>query len=614
MPGFIPEYVDPSLDYNVFYRLRKRYLFALSAIAILIISTSTLIKGFQKKQLFDSRVVNVAGRQRMLSQKLTKECVLLSLSPDRNKRVVIRNHIDSTLVLWINSHEGLIHGDSAMGLPKINSKIIDSMFVSIVEYYSKIVSSTNTILHELHKDPTVDWEILNPHVQRIMDNEPKFLHGMDNIVFQYDYEAKNKVNDLMSIELLLMFISLVILVFELIFIFAPTGRYVRRIIAELIDSETIEKNMNKELKRTYKKLEKSQKELKAVYYSVDEAIMFARVDLKGQIKFISEKFYHYLSFETPPVGQNIFMILRSQELSGDLLSKILKPVMSGQLWSNEVKVMETQLGISWLMMTIVPVPDENMEISEIVVVCTDINERKIVQQKLNRAAKERHKKQIEQQKLKAALLLEGQETERRRIAREIHDGIGQILTGLKFQLESMKANPELLTQSKISMVNDITANLIKEVRKASHNLTPTVLSDYGIVAAIDTLVKDLNSHTGSEIQFKNSTNFSKRLNKYIEANLYRIIQEALTNAVKYSEADHIRVSLMEEKSLLKILIEDDGVGFEDEGQEVVSDIKSLSGHGILNMRERARLINAGFFLESARSKGTTISIELSTKN
>ncbi len=613
MPAFVPEYVNPSLDYNVFYRLRNRYLVALSAIAILIITTSSLIKSFQKKQLYDSRVVNVAGRQRMLSQKLTKECLLLSLTDNRLERIQLKKNIDSTLSLWAQSHQGLIHGDSSLGLPKKNSEVVDSMFHSIQGYYSQMVFSAKTILFSLNQDADVSWEELEPHVIRIRDNESKFLKGMDDIVFQYDLEARNKVGDLMTIELLLMFISLVILLFELIFIFAPVGRYVRRIIADLIDSEAVERKMNKELKRTYEELENSQNELKSVYYSVDEAIMFARVGFEGEIKFISEKFYHYLNLKKPPIDDNLFTLLRSQELKGELLSKILKPVLAGQLWSNEVKVMETQLGVSWLMMTVVPVPNEKKEISEIVVVCTDINDRKIAQQKLNKAAKERHRRQIEQQKLKAALLLEGQETERRRLARELHDGVGQLLTGLKFQLESMKANPSMLTQEKVATVNDITAGLIKEVRKVSHNLTPTVLSDYGFVAAIEELVKDLNRHTGSEIQFENITSYSSRLNKYIEVNLYRIIQEALTNAIKYSEAENILVSLSDAGSLLQIIIEDDGIGFDEDEGDVVSDIKTINGHGLINMRERARLINAELSIESSHGKGTTIRIELPGK-
>lgn len=613
MPAFVPEYVDPSLDYNVFNRLRTRYLIALTSIAVLIITTSTLIKNFQKKQLYDSRIVNVAGRQRMLSQKLSKECLLVYMTRNAEERLALKEKIDSTLDLWVTSHHGLMYGDSVQSLPNWNSVEIDSMFASIEDQFMQMVFSANAITNILNKNPLARHEILEPHLNRILANEPKFLTGMDNIVFQYDYEARQKVNKLMSIELILMCISLLILVFELIFIFTPIGRYIRRIIAELIDSEAIEKKMNKELKRTYRELEQSQNELRDLYYSVDEAIMYARVDLIGKINFISEKFYHYLNMEQPPLGKNIFTLLRSHELSGELLDKILKPVKKGELWSNEVKVMETQLGVSWLMMTIVPVPDERKEIKQIVIVCTDINDRKIAQQKLNKATKERHKKQIEQQKLKAALLLEGQETERRRIAREIHDGIGQLITGLKFQLETMKANASALTPEKIATVSDITANLIKEVRRVSHNLTPTVLSDYGFVTAIETLVKDLNKHTGSEIKFENITKFSGRLRKYIEVNLYRIIQEALTNAVKYSQADNIQVSLAEDNNLIQIIIEDDGIGFDEHEDTPEADIQALTGHGIINMRERARLINAGFFIDTRQGKGTTIKIEVISK-
>jgi PAS domain S-box-containing protein len=612
MTRFIPEYVDDSLDLKIFNKLRIRYLIALMAIAVAIISSELLVKNFLGKQLFDSRIVNVAGRQRMLSQKISKEVLLIFSETDAAKLEVHLNNMRSSLELWIQSHKGLQHGDSLLGLPAWNSSVVDSMFQVIKPHYDTMVVSTRYLLAQ---DPAVlanNKSLFERHFKTILSHESFFLEGMDNIVFQYDAEAKRKVKRLIYTEILLLVAALMILIFELIFIFTPIARYIRNIVADLIDSEEKEKKLNKELRKLYDSLEASQQELNELYYAVDQAIMFARTDSTGRITFLSDKFKSQLGYTRTPLGKNLFQLMRLQQITGEDLLRTINMDKGRSLWKNEVLTLDSTHKESWLMMTVVPVPNQQDNTHQLVVVGTDINERKQTEEQLKKATRERYQRQMAEQKIKSSLILEGQEKERRRISRDIHDGIGQMLTGLKFQLESMDWSQYDKSREKIGEIKALTTNIIKEVRRVSYNLAPSVLNDYGFISALNTMVQDLRNISKASITLENITNFDARLDRKMEINIFRIIQESLNNALKHARAENILISISHEENNLIIIIEDDGAGFAAR-KIIVNEIGKMGGHGIFNMKERAGFLEAALDIESSPGKGTTVKLEVPYK-
>lgn len=611
MPQFVPDYVDDTLDLKVFNRLRVRYLVALMAIAVAIISSELLVKNFLQKQLFDSRVVNVAGRQRMLSQKITKEVLLIANADDPELISRYKSQLNESLTLWIRSHRGLQSGDSILGLPATNSAVIDSMFSIIEPHFDSIVFCTRHILNMEAENETNSHQ-LNDCFETILRHETPFLEGMDRIVFQYDAEAKRKVARLIYTELLLLVAALLILLFELIFIFTPIARHIRSIVAGLVDSEEKERKMNKELRKLYTSLEQSQRELNELYYAVDQAIMFSRTYENGEISFLSDKFKEHLGLKKSPLGKNLFELLKLQEISRTELLQTLKIDKNNSLWKNEVLTLDKNNKLSWLMLTIVPVPAPDGNHRQLVVVGIDINERKDAEERLKKATQARLQQQETEQKLKSSLILEGQERERRRISRDIHDGIGQLLTGLKFQLESMDWSQYDKSREKIEEIKDLTTNIIKEVRRVSYNLAPTVLNDYGFVSAIRTMAQDLKSISPVEIVLENITGFNLRLEKKAEINIFRIVQETVNNALKHSGARQIMISVSHTDKDLIIIVEDDGRGFKRHKVESGS-IKKMRGHGIFNMQERARFLEADLILESSPGKGTTLTLEVPYK-
>ena len=166
------------------------------------------------------------------------------------------------------------------------------------------------------------------------------------------------------------------------------------------------------------------------------------------------------------------------------------------------------------------------------------------------------------QKILTSKILEAQEEERKRIAKDIHDGIGQMLTALKFNIESINIENTAAAIKKIKNLKILSKELIQGVRMATFNLMPPELTDHGIASALQTLTSQLAKLTGKNILFDNKTNFNKRFDSLTETNLYRIVQEAVNNAIKYANSNYILVSINHGKDILSITIDDDGLGFD----------------------------------------------------
>jgi signal transduction histidine kinase len=215
---------------------------------------------------------------------------------------------------------------------------------------------------------------------------------------------------------------------------------------------------------------------------------------------------------------------------------------------------------------------------------------------------------MSQQKIISSKIIENQEKEQNRIAKDVHDGIGQMLTGLKFNLESINTNDMEKTALKIEHLKELTTNIIKGVRTATFNLTPPELSDHGVVPAISKLTKELGKLTGKEILFFNKNDFNERLDSLVEINIYRITQEAINNAIKYAESSHILVSLSHSKNMLSIVIDDDGKGFEPSKIKKVKN--SDGGMGMTFMKERITYIEGRLFLNSELGKGTRVTLNI----
>jgi len=197
-----------------------------------------------------------------------------------------------------------------------------------------------------------------------------------------------------------------------------------------------------------------------------------------------------------------------------------------------------------------------------------------------------------------------QEEERSRVARELHDGISQLLVSIKFQFELAEHK---LQSGEGEPLRDLRKGLenlggaIAEVRRISHDLRPTLLDDLGLAIALEQLLADFGTRTGLMVGVRIEP-VDRPLPENAALTLFRIAQEALTNIERHARASQVDVSLNEEGDVLRLIISDNGIGFNADG----SSHRRQHGIGLRNMRERIEYLGGTFRIESQPGNTTLI--------
>ncbi|GAA4458346.1 hypothetical protein GCM10023189_30440 [Nibrella saemangeumensis] len=477
-----------QLDQQVARRLTRFYVIALTIIALLTISGLLFIKHTINNHYDDARVVNVAGRQRMLSQRLTKLALLKSEGIVSADTPFFR----SLLTTWSNSHVQLRNGTLFMEQPYAvrKSTQIDSMFARIDPVFQSLYTSLDRI-----NNPASSPEQQRATLGVILRDEPLYLRQMNDIVFRFEAESFTRVKYLERVEWILGLATLLTVFIEGLFIFRPVVSHTRQVIRRLAASEEALRRANEQLETT-----------------------------------------------------NRSLAVANQQL------------------------VETQAGVL-------------------------------------RLTQEKHQLQRAEDLVRSAALLEGQEEERKRFARELHDGIGQMLTGLKLHAGKIKRSPfaDEKQQVRFEELCDLIQDTIQATRQVSHNLMPSVLSDFGLDAALQLLADQTTQLAGTAVVFTKDGD-EKRFSPVVEIGLYRIAQEALNNAVKYAEAQIIQIKLEQEPQRIQLTVEDDGKGFT--ARKHRNGKPTANVNGLENMRTRTQLMNGEFTITSKPGKGTRISVTL----
>lgn len=471
-----------KLESQVADRLTRYYIVALTLIAVLTVSGLFLVRRTINNLNHDSRVVNVAGRQRMLSQRLTKLAILQTEKIPTSDSV----KIDSLLVMWKVSHEQLLRGKM-----KMESEFTVLKSDSLINMYRNLEPVFQTIYKNLLivNSKSVSDNEKKKALQTILATEPIFLKQMEVIVFQFDKESYRRIRILEQIEWILDILTLLVLLAEGVLIFRPVVNTTRRAVRLLAASEDAIRIANKKLK-------------------------IANIQL-----------------------------IRAQD---DLV----------------------------------------------------------------KSEEEKYQLQLAENRIRASALIEGQEEERKRFALELHDGIGQMLTGLKLQAEKLKQmqfddeKQRIRFDKLVALIQDT----IQTTRQVSFNLMPSVLSDFGLSAALNLLCQQTQETSGIPVNYS-GTSHRLELGKTMEIGLYRIAQEALNNAVKHSESDNIKIKLEQNTNRIFLEIEDDGKGF------LISNLKNKNGsfltqNGIENIRTRTQLLNGEMKIISKVDTGTRLVINI----
>lgn len=599
-----------SLDQRTFDKLRRLYIIGFSTIALSVIVSQILVRTHLTRQKSDSRVINIAGRQRMLSQKLAKDVVSL-LNISRQEEVLsVKEDLKKTLQLWELSHNALQKGNDSLGVPGDNSKIIKKKFQVLNPIFDSISFASRRIISKIQKSPSITRNQYISEIENVRAFEGNFLEQMDAIVNQYEKEAEQKVTWLGKLEFTLMGLTLFILLGEFIYIFYPAAKSVRYSLTKLLKAEKQAKQLAHDAEQLNRVKENYIQELSALTRAMDNTLLFARINPNGKLIHIGNKFSSLFYFSKLDNNILFWEVLSTLENEQQQIEDIIaRHKKIG--WQGEVKATNKKYETVWLEMAIIPFsPTE--EKPELLIIASEITERKEAQLEIERLTKSSFEEKMNQQKVISSKIIENQEKEQNRIAKDVHDGIGQMLTGLKYNLESI--NPEQVekTKVKIAHLKSLAENIIKGVRTATFNLTPPELTDHGIVPALTKLTQELSRLTGKEIVLFNKTDFNIRLESLEEINIYRITQEAINNAIKYAESTHIIVSLSHSLKLLSIVVDDNGKGF---SPEKVKRVKTGDGGmGLTFMKERINYINGRLFLTSEEGRGTRLTLNIPLEN
>lgn len=204
-------------------------------------------------------------------------------------------------------------------------------------------------------------------------------------------------------------------------------------------------------------------------------------------------------------------------------------------------------------------------------------------------------------------IINAQEKERERVARDIHDSVGSGLSALKMYISNLDPgvkNNDHKTKSTYSNSLDMLDNIHREIRNISFNLKPKIIASQGLYAALEEMIRRINNIGVISISL-NTFDFEDRLPPGIEINIYRVLQEIFNNIMKHSNARHVSIQLTKYEKELNLMVEDDGSGFD------IRDLEKNDSYGWDNIISRLELINGKHVIDTlAGRKGTTIIIDV----
>ena len=199
-------------------------------------------------------------------------------------------------------------------------------------------------------------------------------------------------------------------------------------------------------------------------------------------------------------------------------------------------------------------------------------------------------------------MIQGEEQERTRLARDLHDGLGGMLTGVKFQLNSIKGNVILSEENAGTFTKSISQidNAIVEMRRVAHNMMPEALLKFGLDETLKSYCDSVSQSSELAVSYQ-SFGMEVRLEQTNEIVLYRIVQELLNNTIKHAKATKSNIQLTRNENLISLTVEDNGKGFD------VNDVKK-NGIGLSNINHRVEYLSGKIDVQSD-NKGTSTHIE-----
>lgn len=288
------------------------------------------------------------------------------------------------------------------------------------------------------------------------------------------------------------------------------------------------------------------------------------------------------------IGKNDYDFFPKEE--ADFFTKKDREVLKGgKLLDIPDEEIETRRkGMRYLHTKKIPLYDVNGNPEYLLGISEDITDHKLAESRIMSA------------------LVKGQDTERRRIAEELHDSLGQKLSAIKLFVETGCPGGDASSVENVKKLNVMLNEIVEEVRNISHNLMPALIEDFGLAKALHNLCKKSSKPDSARVTFQ-AYDVKAAIDKSVKFGVYRMAQELINNALKHADADTITVQLFQRDKTLILTVEDDGKGF---NTQKTNFEKTL---GISSVKSRAKALNGIFNLDSDPGYGTIASIEIPLK-
>jgi PAS domain S-box-containing protein len=338
-------------------------------------------------------------------------------------------------------------------------------------------------------------------------------------------------------------------------------------------------------------VEKAMERMASIVENSEDAIVGIAMD--GTIMTWNEasrRLYGYTAEDA--VGQSLSLLYppeRSEDLA-ELWGRIKRGERISHYETQRVRRDGSWIDVS---VSISPIKEVDGRIIGFSSIARDVSERK-------RAEQERRRTEV----LRG--LADAQEEERRRIARELHDQMGQYLVALKMGLERLDETS--LDRDHLRHLHGLLKQVGQEVHRIALELRPTALDDLGLETALVNYVEDWSGRSGLEVDLHAAGLDQRRLPPALETHLYRIVQEALTNVHKHAQAERVSIVMERRHDHLLVIIEDDGRGFDQEA--ATTPRAGMPRLGLLGMKERVASVGGELQVESAAGKGTSLFIRI----
>lgn len=292
----------------------------------------------------------------------------------------------------------------------------------------------------------------------------------------------------------------------------------------------------------------------------------------------------YLPHEVIGKECRLFSIEPCKETCNMFNEKVQKPILN-----KECKIKSKEGKLIHIKKNLNQVKDLNNEVIGGVESFEDITQLKMYESKILNA------------------MINAEEKERRRVSRELHDGLGSLLSGIKIYVNMLKMPgiDEQQNEEIFVKINNLINEAIKNTRDVANNIQPGTLTDFGIIASLESYFNELNHDMSIKIHFFYDEVIEQALDNQEQMNIYRIIQELVNNTLKYSGAENIFVNLYQENENILIQYKDDGCGFQKSIEEL-----QAKGSGITNIISRVKMMNAEYSMKNNIEKGIFVSIKI----